>query len=134
MPGNSGELFDIVKKLYAQWKIDYKQRCVFIEKYNNVRVHQIYYFDRYLANGNWVTYLTPTMIDRIYVSNETYSGITNVASLQYKIPITIENDEDKWQYLTFKDFWDDDYLDGYKKEFTSPSGDKMVAFGKYGHD
>lgn len=48
--------------------------------------------------------------------------------------VTIESDEDEWQYLTFKDFWDDDYLDGYKKEFTSPSGDKMVAFGKYGHD
>lgn len=38
-------------------------------------------------------------------------------------------------YKTYDDWWDaDDYLERYESSFTTPSGDKMVAFGKYGHD
>ena len=33
--------------------------------------------------------------------------------------------------------WDDkgsEYLEGFYKEFTTPSGEKVVAFGEYGYD
>jgi hypothetical protein len=33
------------------------------------------------------------------------------------------------------DYWSDDYdLETYDSSFTTPSGDEMVAFGKYGYD
>lgn len=52
--------------------------------------------------------------------------------------------ENKWGdgNITYNEFWGDedeyDYYDGcletYYEEYTSPSGDKIVIFGKYGHD
>lgn len=51
------------------------------------------------------------------------------------VPNTEEyrNDEDE-QYMTYDRYWDDEYLEGYEEEYTSPSGDKIVVFGKYGYD
>lgn len=42
-----------------------------------------------------------------------------------------EDDED---YLTEEEFYDDEYLETFYREFTTPSGDRMVAFGNYGND
>ena len=33
-------------------------------------------------------------------------------------------------YEEYLEQWEDDFV----KQFTTPSGDKMVAFGYYGHD
>ena len=45
-----------------------------------------------------------------------------------------KNDMDDMK--TYKQYFDDydDYLERYTKYYTSPSGDKIVIFGKYGYD
>lgn len=35
---------------------------------------------------------------------------------------------------TAEDYWDDEYLEGYDSTYTTPSGEVVVAFGKYGYD
>lgn len=46
-----------------------------------------------------------------------------------------ENGEDH-QYLTYKQFNDWEYMEyeTYKRTHTTPNGEKVVAFGYYGHD
>jgi hypothetical protein len=47
------------------------------------------------------------------------------------------DDFDEWRrdndILTYEEV-DDGYFEGYSRHFTTPSGDKMVAFGTYGYD
>lgn len=38
------------------------------------------------------------------------------------------------RYKTYRQFDNNEYLETYETEFTTPSGDKMVAFGEYGYD
>lgn len=38
------------------------------------------------------------------------------------------------EFATHDMFTDDDYLEFYKEEYTSKSGDEIVVFGKYGYD
>lgn len=39
------------------------------------------------------------------------------------------------EFMTYKDWCErQDYLDRFTRTYTSPSGDKIVAFGKYGYD
>lgn len=45
--------------------------------------------------------------------------------------------EDNWvkeDCQTYDDYMYNGYLEYYEEKFTTPSGDKMVAFGKYGYD
>ena len=35
---------------------------------------------------------------------------------------------------TYEQYSEDEYLEYFKQEFTTKSGDVIVAFGKYGHD
>lgn len=35
---------------------------------------------------------------------------------------------------TFDEYWDDEYLEPFEEEYVSPSGDRIVVFGKYGWD
>lgn len=42
----------------------------------------------------------------------------------------IANEDDK----TYEEWRSDDYLETFVKKYTSKSGDKIVAFGKYGYD
>lgn len=44
-----------------------------------------------------------------------------------------EEERDTYEYRFYGDVKDDEYLKWYEKHFTTPSGDKMVAFGNYGH-
>ncbi len=41
--------------------------------------------------------------------------------------------EDPSGYQTYEDYFSE-YLESFKKEFTTPSGDRMMAFGQYGYD
>lgn len=56
------------------------------------------------------------------------------------IPITDQNKEsiedDKWRYLTYERFNDYEYVDQetFEDGMTTPSGERVVAFGYYGHD
>lgn len=38
------------------------------------------------------------------------------------------------EYLTYDEYFDDEYLEGYSQDYTSKNGDEIVGFGKYGHD
>ena len=53
------------------------------------------------------------------------------------------NEDDDWYsdtaakeegILSFEDWYEQEYLETYAQNFTTPSGDKMVAFGEYGTD
>ena len=57
--------------------------------------------------------------------------------------VTREKYVDEWDgseyydddgYQTYDEWLDDDYLEYYIERYTTESGDKIVAFGKYGHD
>lgn len=37
-------------------------------------------------------------------------------------------------YETLAHFFDEDYLDTFKRDYTTEHGDKIVVFGKYGYD
>ena len=37
-------------------------------------------------------------------------------------------------FETFQGYIDDEWLEYFEDEFVTPSGDKMIAFGKYGRD
>ena len=43
-------------------------------------------------------------------------------------------DVDEFRYQTRDQFLYDSDLDTFTQHYTSPSGDKLVAFGKYGYD
>lgn len=38
------------------------------------------------------------------------------------------------EYQDYETFMESDYLESYEFPYTTKSGDKIVAFGKYGHD
>lgn len=43
-------------------------------------------------------------------------------------------DADEWDYQSYNEWCEDGYLEIYTKKFTTPSGDRVVVFGKYGYD
>jgi len=47
-----------------------------------------------------------------------------------------KNPVDKWNEdnQTYEGFFEESWLETYEEHFTTPSGDKMVAFGRYGRD
>ena len=44
------------------------------------------------------------------------------------------NNGDLSDYQTLNEYFDDEYQESFEEHFITPSGDKMVAFGKYGRD
>lgn len=60
----------------------------------------------------------------------------------YDIEHFFEKPEDKWYYesdaedanIYLAEDYESDTLEYYERKFTTPSGDKMVAFGFYGQD
>ena len=47
-----------------------------------------------------------------------------------------KNPVDRWNEdnQTYNGFFEESWLETYEEHFTTPSGDKMVAFGRYGRD
>lgn len=46
-------------------------------------------------------------------------------------------EQDDYRYLTYEKYSNDEdryYLEGYKENYTTPSGDEIVIFGEYGYD
>lgn len=41
---------------------------------------------------------------------------------------------DTYRYETYDDFFDDEYLETFEDEYTTKSGEVIIAFGKYGYD
>ena len=36
--------------------------------------------------------------------------------------------------FSWERYWEDEYLETYEVEYTSPSGDELIVFGSYGYD
>lgn len=41
---------------------------------------------------------------------------------------------DSEKIQTSDEFFDDEYLETFEKEYTTPDGEKVISFGKYGYD
>lgn len=65
-----------------------------------------------------------------YMKN--WDGLSEKEKDEYTIDF-IKNRDDTY-YLETYDQYVDSYLDWFSQKYTSPSGDKIVAFGKYGYD
>jgi hypothetical protein len=50
------------------------------------------------------------------------------------VPVSKCSDDDIYYCQTYEKYEDDYYLEHYTVNFTTPSGDEMVAFGRYGYD
>ena len=46
----------------------------------------------------------------------------------------VPEDADEEDYETYEHWEDDEYLETFVQSYTTKSGDKIVAFGKYGYD
>lgn len=87
----------------------------------------------YLFNGSgWSWDFNKPVTNNLYTKEEAVEFVKNnrYYSADYEI------DE---EYLREMDFvsWDDEgseYLEGFYEEFTTPSGETIVAFGEYGYD
>lgn len=49
------------------------------------------------------------------------------------VDVTSENKKEDYRFQTY-DNYGSCYFEAYTEHFTTPSGDKMVAFGEYGYD
>lgn len=52
--------------------------------------------------------------------------------LQFVSDKELEEEEDKYRYKSYENMGK--WFEFYEEHFTTPSGDKMVAFGEYGYD
>jgi hypothetical protein len=48
--------------------------------------------------------------------------------------LVLTKDDDDEDVRTLDEFFDSDYLETFTRRYTTPNGDKVVAFGKYGYD
>lgn len=76
--------------------------------------------------------------NNLYTKEETINFIRS-GKYYEETDFTTMDDEELRKYFREEDFVysDDDgnnYLEGFYKEFTTPSGDTVVAFGEYGYE
>lgn len=66
---------------------------------------------------------------------KSWEELTDEERTEYTLEYITHNTNKYSRYLN-RDQWyvHHDYLEHYEEHFTSPSGDKMVAFGYYGYD
>ncbi len=76
-------------------------------------------------------FVTPEELRDILAKHKYYSGDVNSVSDDDIYDIC--KGADIGVYTT-EDYWSDEYLEGYENTYTTPSGEIIVAFGKYGHD
>ena len=76
------------------------------------------------AKADYVTSMTKYM--------KSWDTLTEEERKEYTIEF-IRNRDDI-DYLATYDQYRDSYLEWFMQEYTSPSGDKIVAFGRYGYD
>ena len=73
------------------------------------------------------------------IKNDYYKDYKDLSSeelekIRSKVLSEYVNEDDDDTFETYDQWYNDDYLEVYEKEYTSPSGDKIVCFGKYGYD
>ena len=45
-----------------------------------------------------------------------------------------EDDYDEYDFQRYDDFFDDEYLEPFKEDYTTAHGDEIVVFGNYGYE
>ena len=86
----------------------------------------------YLYNGSgWAWDFNKPVTNRLYTRDEAVEFAKN-----YKYYRGYEIDDEYLRELDFISFDDEgsEYLEGFYEEFTTPSGETIVAFGEYGYD
>ena len=88
----------------------------------------------YLYNGGYGWDFNKPTLNNLYTRDEAVAFAKN--NKYYK-----DVEDDKIDYTILKDCgfiaWDDvgnEYLESFYQEFTTPSGETIVAFGEYGYD
>lgn len=86
----------------------------------------------YLYDGGYGWEFNKPVLHRLYTRDEVIAFAKNNKYYTY----TEDIDNDALKDMGFIS-WDDEgseYLEGFYKEFTTPSGETIVAFGEYGYD
>lgn len=88
----------------------------------------------YLYNGGYGWDFNKPTLNNLYTRDEAVVFVKN--NRYYK---DVEDDKIDYEILRDCGFiaWDDEgseYLESFYKEFTTPSGETIVAFGEYGYD
>ena len=74
------------------------------------------------------TFVTPDQARDIAAKDKYYTGQD-----PYKLSIG-ELLESYGHIKTLEDYCDTEWFEGFEESYTTPSGEKVVAFGYYGHD
>lgn len=79
-----------------------------------------------------------------YLFDDNNNSLVPIEEILSEIPIRFEDAKEigfscinHRHYMTQNEYYwycNNNYFEGYEEDFMSPSGDKMVAFGHYGHD
>lgn len=97
--------------------------------------------DRYLFDGSSYAFDEghKPKCGKIYAKNEVKEFITKY--YQYFDSEDNLEDEDVWReiigdagFCMYEQFCDDDYLEFFEERYTTPGGEHVVAFGKFGYD
>ena len=63
-----------------------------------------------------------------------WSELSESAKEKYYLKYAKENNIIDEDAKTYEEYMEDDYLETFVNSYTSKSGDRIVAFGKYGYD
>ena len=63
-----------------------------------------------------------------------YGRDINVENLKTEAPDLFHEECRENGIYDLDDYYENDYLEEYEREYTSPSGDELVIWGKYGND
>lgn len=90
----------------------------------------------------WSDYPDIIPIEDVPTALLKYKGVSHYSYTDLSEDITIDDIKYDTNYedllrdiglFTYQMWLDDEYLDTYERNFTTPSGDEMIAFGKYGY-
>lgn len=89
-------------------------------------------------NDSWI-YGTSEYQNKSFVTKEEIVDIYNKCNYEDTLDINDPNFEEfvlDHDFYTYEDYWDQkgNYYDMFHKDYTTPSGDEVVAFGYYGYD
>lgn len=74
------------------------------------------------------------IIPHIVKASNNYYNSETLSEIKKSKPGEFEELRVDYDFLTYDEYFDDEDLESYREEFTTESGDNIVAFGKFGYD
>ncbi len=95
--------------------------------------------DLYLYKGSgWGWDFGKPQFNKLYTRDEVIEFLRTNKYWDFSKEEDLKDEEEFYQMCIDDDFipsdYQSDYLESYYSEFTTPTGDTIVAFGEYGHD